>query len=460
MGEFDDLFGESSSEDRKENKKSEKDDLFNELSDEWNGAVDDEEYALSDEEAAQLIEAESEKKEEEESPAVEKTPEVKAEEIVVPDSGGGEFEELSREYIKAKADYYRHVLRDEDKKSLDRIMRIPDDWDSFDKEPPGGIEISDSQRRRLSDIKSVKSWELKFESLNIYYITTLEKVLMSCFTHSHVPADELEEANDSIRNLFKEIELNEDGYKHLFLSLAKRAASDFYYLIHDLYKFYRKKDFSFGWDLDYIRGICVNMIDIYGKFHENLPGFREERVVLDRFFKKSPTASGWKMNEFALKKYFEEIEDLDVAYIERLTDYVKKAFLFKKKLKIDFDFLRYYFNGKDGKLFRYSFIFETFAQKMEEGRITEEVFQRFKDIRDTFTLMKDYLEGMGLKRFGPRGFTYRDTIEFVFKGGKVVEYYLLRIGDYEQLKNLRSDIFDNIEVEMVKLAGHSTDKRK
>ena len=63
--------------------------------------------------------------------------------------------DLEKRYIQSKTDYYRFVVRNEDKMVLNRFGKIPDNWDNYDDSV--GIVLTDGVKSRLSDIKKKKS---------------------------------------------------------------------------------------------------------------------------------------------------------------------------------------------------------------------------------------------------------------------------------------------------------------
>ncbi len=444
MADFDSLF-----DDMEVDNISKNDDLFDDILDDFDTDLDV--GVESKQEDAELVAQEideSEFSDSETSFEKEIAAEIDQNDEDVSHFGGDEFDKLKIEYVAAKADYYRAVLRKEDENLIKRIQKIPTNWKNT---TPSNLKIDENQKQRLSDLKQKKSWEMKIESLNIYYITNVEQVLICCFSHRPYDEFEVSEAKDSIVHLQMEVEADIKNFQKLFLSLTRRGISDLYYLILASYKFYRKRNFNLKTDLTDLSRTWTGLIKVYENFHLSIDSFIYQNSLVMPFFTSSSNASGWKLNEFAIKSFFEEnssVREDENDTIDQLLNAVKKAFLFRKKLKQDYDFLRYYYNGKDGKLYRYNFVLDLLHKKHLAGQLKNNAYEKFKGIRDNFLMMKDYLEGHGLYSFGPSNFNYLQIVEFIYKGAKVVESYYLRTSQYETLRNLRSEIIHYIEVEM------------
>ena len=110
--------------------------------------------------------------------------------------------------------------------------------------------------------------------------------------------------------------------------------------------------------------------------------------------------------EIAVKKFFEDKEEQErYQIINEFKKRIREAILFKKKLKVDHEYMKYYFNEHDGKVFRYNFITDALKIKLHENQIQQDVFDRFENIRDTFLEIKRDFDMKGILEFGPPGFT-------------------------------------------------------
>ena len=87
------------------------------------------------------------------------------------------------------------------------------------------------------------------------------------------------------------------------------------------------------------------------------------------------------------------------------------------------------------------------SQKLEQEKTTPEVFSGFQDILLKFTDLKKHLEQLGLRNFGPPGFSYIETLEFLLKSSKVLEFFYLRSSKYDDLTQFRSETLHYIEKE-------------
>jgi len=356
---------------------------------------------------------------------------------------------LEEKYRKAKADYYRHVLRKRDDDLINKIQKIPDDWNNYSETRKSeNLIISDSQKKRLTDIKKRKSWELKFESLNIFFLINIEETVLSCLNYRYLSSEELGESIESANHITTEFGSNITNFKHLLLSLAKRSVSDLYYMIISFRKYYYKQGFIF--EKDFI-SFCDDSIKIINEYRKNMTmvlQFSETRNNLALLFPKSSNTIGWKMDEIAVKKYFEDKEEPErYQIINELKKRVREAIFFKKKLTVDHEYMRYYYNEHDGKVYRYNFITEALKTKLHENQITPEVFERFENIRNSFLEIKRDFDIKGILEFGPEGFTYIETLEFIHKCCKIIEFFYLRSMKYESLQTLRTETLYSIEHE-------------
>ncbi|HON78791.1 MAG TPA: hypothetical protein PK544_09895 [Spirochaetota bacterium] len=356
---------------------------------------------------------------------------------------------LEENYHRAKADYYRHVLRKQDEDFISKIQKIPDDWNIFSEiRKNNNIIISDTQKKRLTDIKKRKSWELKFESLNIFFLINIEETVLSCLNYRHLSEEELAETIESANHITTEFGSNITNFKHLLLSLAKRSVSDLYYLIISFRKYYYKQGFIF--EKDFI-SFCEDAIKIVNEYSKNMTSvsvFTETRDNYKMLFPKSSNTIGWKMDEIAVKKFFEDKEEPErYQIINHFKKRVSEAILFKKKLKIDHEYVKYYYNEHDGKVYRYNFITEALKIKLHENQIQQDVFDRFENIRNSFLDIKRDFDIKGILEFGPPGFTYIDTLEFIYKCCKIIEFFYLRSMKYESLQALRTETLYSIEHE-------------
>ncbi|PKL38515.1 MAG: hypothetical protein CVV44_11565 [Spirochaetae bacterium HGW-Spirochaetae-1] len=366
-----------------------------------------------------------------------------------------EFAALDKTYHESMAQYYRTIVRKDDLAMIRRIHKIPDNWKDFGGINDASLNLSEYDKRRLSDMKNYKAWELKMESMNLHFISTAENVLLECLSHRPVPFEEIDEARDSINQLIMEVERNPDNFKYLFLSLAKRAISDFYYLMNSTMRFYQKSQFDFRRDTAIVLQNWVTMMNTHKNLYGNIETIKTLKKSIDPYFKESSTPTGYKMDDVRVRKYLESIEK-DAGFITSLLRGMNLSRNLLIKMRNDYRFLLFYYNGKDGKLYRYNYVIMNFEEKLKNGIITKEIFNGFKDIRDAFMELKNYIESMGLIKFGTGEFTYLTILEFTYKSAKFFEAFLLRKGQYEKLSDLRSDVLYYVEKEM---ELHSKKKR-
>ena len=296
------------------------------------------------------------------------------------------------------------------------MTKIPDSWDDYI--PRDGVRMTESIKRRLSDIKRKMSWELKLQSLYFIYITTIENVVLSVLQQRNIENQELNDAADSINNISLELDDELLNIKHLLLTLAKRSISDFYYLVSSYCKFFYKKNFHYESDIRIILNEFIKIINQQVQFRDSIKSFKKYQHEISPFFYESSNELGWRLNEFILKDYFEkENKALKIMEYNRL---LKDLFEYKNNLKNYFNFLKYYYNETDGKMFRMNFINEALMQKLDEKRITEDTFKTYENIRDSFINYKNAFESAGIRVFGDQDMPYADVLHIIYKMCKIM----------------------------------------
>jgi hypothetical protein len=367
-------------------------------------------------------------------------------------AGDTDEETLYRSYFESKARYYRNILRKQDQELLKKIQKIPDSWDGYEKNG-NGLILSNDVKKRLSDIKKAKSLELKFEGMFASHLVQIEDILMSCLNYRYTPKERLDEAKLSADTILPEITEHIPEFKHLLLGLAKRSVSDLYYLMIAYIRFYKKRTFVFTSDFAEFLSDSIKIFIEY----ERLPDIMGELTAysnsLDRFFSKSSNVIGWRLNEFDLRDFLENQRDT-LYSLNNLKRIATEAYNFKKRLKQDHDFLTYYYNHNDGKLYRYNFIVNALSQKLQENRITSEMFEGISIIRHTFILLKQHFEKNGIEWFGPGKMSYYRILEFLYKCCKIIEFIYLRAMEYERLQEFRDELLIPVEKELRQLSKY------
>lgn len=358
-----------------------------------------------------------------------------------------ELIDLEKKYIQAKTDYYRFVIRNEDQTILARFGKIPDNWDNYVQ--PEGINLTEKIKSRLSDIKRKKAWELKLQSLYFFFIINVENVLLSVLQQQNIDEDELNDAVDSISHLILEIDDELLNIKYLLLTLAKRSISDFYYLISSYCKFFLKRNFNYESDIKLILEEIIKIFKIHHLMNKNIEFFLQTENEISGLFTKSSNDFGWRLNEFSVKDYFEK--NNQAVKITELNRIVKSAYEYKKILLNYYSFLKFYYNENDGKQFRLNFINDSLKAKLDENKISKDVFESYQLIRVSFNNYKYQFETVGLSGFGSEKISYYELLDFIFKLCKVIEFYYLRNMKYETLQQFRNDILFYVEKEIIAL---------
>lgn len=357
--------------------------------------------------------------------------------------------ELEEKFFNIKMNYYRFVIRNEDKNILRKFAKIPESWDNYI--PAEGTRLNEDIKARLSDIKKKKSWELKLEGLYLFYITDIENKIIAVMQQREISANEIDDVIDSINNLIMEFDEELINFKSLMLTLAKRSVSDFYYILIAYSRFFFKKNFVFETDAKSIMSYFLAIFTKYKNREKILKKFVRCNNEISPLFPKTSTQLGWSMNEFAVKEYL-DISSHKVKIAE-LNWIVKEAYEYKKVLTNYYSFFRNYYSESNGKLFRMNFISDSLRIKLDEGRISREVYESYEEIRKTFIEYKHHFESAGLLEFGPDEMSYMDLLDFIYRVSKIIEFYYLLNMNYDQLQKFRNEIVIYIEKEIFALRG-------
>ena len=360
------------------------------------------------------------------------------------DSEKQHIRELEENYFRLKMNYYRFVIRNEDKNILSKFSKIPESWENY--VPADGIRLSEEIKSRLSDIKKKKSWELKLESLYLFYVTDVENKILSILQQRSITDDEIDETIDSLNSLILEFDDELINFKNLMLTLAKRSVSDLYYILSAYSRFILKKNFVFENDAKKVMNDFIEILTRQKKREKLLTRFMQCNDEISSMFPRSSNQQGWRMNEFAVKEYLDKSNQL--IKIAELTLTVREGFEYKKTLMNYYSFLRYYYNENDGKMFRLNFISESLKTKLDEGRIPQDVYNSYEEIRESFRIYKLQFENSGLTGFGPDCMSYIELLDFIYRVSKIIEFYYLRNMKYEQLQTFRNEILFYVEKEI------------
>ena len=355
-----------------------------------------------------------------------------------------EIARLEANFNNAKTDYYRYVIRSEDKTLFSKLVKIPDSWENY--QNIDGVNLTDKVKSRLSDIKRKKTWELKLQSLYFIYITSIENNIISVLQQRTSDKQELKETTDSISNIILELESDMFNIKHLLLTLAKRSISDFFYLISAYTKFFYKKNFQYENDIKIILSEFIKLINDQILFAKNLETLKKVEAETASLFQSSTNVLGWRIDEFALKDFIEK--ENQASRIYEFSKLLQALYEYKNRLRSYYNFLKYYYNENDGKLFRLNFVHESLKQKSDEQKITMETFNAFENIRNSFIEYKQCFEVAGIPGFGDLNTPYIEIVHSIYKLCKILEFYYLRNMKYEDLQELRNKYLLYIEKEI------------
>lgn len=355
------------------------------------------------------------------------------------------------EYRKARINYYRKVIRKQDQELIKKLNKIPDNWDDYEENSCGIIKIKEDVKNRLTDIKQNKSWEMRYESLFLHHIVTVEELLIDCFNFRNIDDERLQDGIESVNSIIVEIGSDCFNFKHLLLSLAKRSVSDLYYLMNAYYIFFKRKSFNIERDFHDFCEDALSIINDHKRLNEIQDIITDISKKVSPYFSGTSVSTGWRLDEFAIKEYIDR-KEIDR---ESLADMIKKSLMImrslKTKLRNSFNFLNYYYNNKDGKIFRYNFITGSLNKKLEEGKITQNEYNDFQEVKNSFIRMVNNFDSLGLEGFGPSGLSYHTILVIIFQTGKVIEFIYLRAMRYEELNSIREAVLRESEEELIRI---------
>ncbi|MBP8081929.1 MAG: hypothetical protein KAZ87_01875 [Spirochaetes bacterium] len=356
-------------------------------------------------------------------------------------------DELFENYKLKKNEYYSSLFREQDKLLLSQISKIPDSWDNS-----SNNEINEESKRRLSDIKRYKSWELRLEIFYMYYLVDIEDSFLKIINCRNIDAEAIDETIDSLNSIMTELESNLIDFRYLLLSIAKRSISDLYYLAAAYIKFFTGREFDFESDFPVFMKDILSQFSRYKNITATVPLFSLISSKIDIFFTRTSNYTGLRLDENYIKKNESMLNEYG-GLIPDLVKMIPIAFSLKTKMKRNYDFLKFYYNKDSGRLYRYNYISENMKAKAESGQTKKEIFEKFSNMRAAFCDIKYTYDMNGFEYFGFNGMQYGKLVDFIYKGAKILEYYYLRNSKYEVLQDLRNNILVYIENEHHKIGN-------
>ncbi|MBN1531300.1 MAG: hypothetical protein JXA20_01425 [Spirochaetes bacterium] len=370
-------------------------------------------------------------------------------------------EDPYRDYSRAKTRYYRDVLRIQDKDFIRLLTKVPDDWDEYEsRRSKDTLTIGEETKLRLSDIKKMKSWELKFESLYVYFIVTMENTLVECLNYRSVTPEVIDEGIESVNSIMVEIGSDLLNFKNLLLSLAKRSVSDLYYLMVAYYRFFKRMSYAMEREFDDFCRDALAIMEDNRRVGDIIAALQDIETIITPFFDRSAHLLGWRLNEFSLKQYIEGKGKSELIRHDHLKKILTMAYSLKMRVRRAHDFLAYYYNAKDGKLYRYNYIISELDRKYRNGKVPSEAIEGFREIHGHFRRVAETFHSNGLDGFGPGIYTYERLLEFIHKCGKVLEFIYLRSMMYNDLNDIRASILRRCDDELIRIHDLKTKYRR
>ena len=360
-----------------------------------------------------------------------------------------ELDQLLENYRLKKTNYYKELFSRQDRLLLSQISKIPDSWDNTN---PENQSIPEESRRRLTDIKRYKSWELRLEILYMYYLVDIENYVIKIINCRHLSEDEINDAETSANCIITELESNLIDFRYLLLSIAKRSISDLYYLSAAYIKFFYSEDFDFNKHFPVFMRNVLELISRHKKISGSAPMFIKTSQKIDEFFSKTSNYTGLRLNEHQLKKNESDLSE-NSKLISDLSRMIPAANSVRSTMKKHYEFLSFYYNRDSGKLFRYDFVCDNMKQKVNQGLKDKIIYDKLIEIRTAFNAVKYFFDMTNFEYFAFAEMQYGSLVDFIFKGSKILEYYYLRKSKPNLLQKLRNDILIHIENEYHKIGN-------
>lgn len=352
-----------------------------------------------------------------------------------------ELHEAYREFAAERKTYLPQVLRSEDIEALNSL----------------GWELTMPKERM--DEPNHPGRQAPSPSLTLAAALEIEHLL--CASYFHQPAEEdhvtkITDASGTIQNMLTD---SSENCRHMLLSLARRAASDLYYMVAARNRYYQQQEYQFSRDFPLFCNQLATSYSSHCMIHNIFSQNSELTAMIQETLLPASNSLGITVKDQDLRSWIPENDDDSMMLVTRLKKYMTTLFVYRNRIKDDFSFLRYYFNERDGKGYRYQFTMELLEAKKARGEISPLLPESFGHVYRTFRKLSSILMQMSLEDFGPRDFTYRQIVILVYGAAKFLEYIYLRNGNHEDLKLLRSEVYYHIEKELMQYKT-STDERR
>jgi hypothetical protein len=354
-------------------------------------------------------------------------------------------------YYNSLSDYYNTALKPYNRDYMEKLIKIPNSWSDGDQSKIAGIDISVEQMKKLGDLKKEKSAQLKFEEAHINELLNAELAIIAAMNYSDIGKEEITSGIQSLSKLNSSFKNDPNAFKNFLLTVSKHGVSDLFYLMNAYWIFTKKGNFDLYHHFD---KFCTDASSILKSFIsdlENIAQYKRYRESIDKYFYKTGSDFKWKLDDLAIKNYYESRGEEKILSAVVLKHIVDKTSSMMKRMKKYNQFIYFYYYDTSGKMFRVNYVKRHLADKVRNGRFPAQVIKSFNTTAVAFYDMKNDFDKKGISKFGWESCTYKNLAEFIYKCGKLMEHGYLHSSRYELLQSLRTDLLLTIEKELYTL---------
>ncbi|MCP4133366.1 MAG: hypothetical protein GY754_20530, partial [bacterium] len=133
--------------------------------------------------------------------------------VAAPDSSS-DISSLEKNLLDAQKEYYRRVVREEDKLILKKLF---------------------TNKKSLGPHEKKIFKKINFEHQKLFHIWNVEESLLACLEYKDLSRDDHRCVRDSCKDIISDFESNASQYEKLILGLAARGVSSSYHLFQGLF---------------------------------------------------------------------------------------------------------------------------------------------------------------------------------------------------------------------------------
>ncbi|MBN1500805.1 MAG: hypothetical protein JW982_11645 [Spirochaetes bacterium] len=311
-------------------------------------------------------------------------------------------------------------------------------------------------KERIGILENYFKQNFNYEKSSEYIrdIFTFELIAVSAVSKTDIIETDIKAGIKSIRSILDFHSANPDLLKDFLLLLAKYAISDLYYFLNTYWFHKHKKQFQFRDDFTAacheLRTIIENQIPI----QNFLKLFFSRQEQTEKFFIKTNDKTGYTIDDVIFRDFYDRnLESDSDAFFspETLSRTIEKMTGIYTEMESHFKLLLTYYDSAGGKPFRYNLILENLNEKKNNGIISDVLLNEFTEYNNAFSNYHELVVQRGLVYFGFQNFPYKNIIILQYKYSKLLEFILLRKGQYDRLNTHRDSVLKNLEKRLISI---------